>query len=76
MLGNHQTNVILAGEIREADRATEFKQRCNGLGSKGITLHPGCTLMVIDNCGWLRQKQGEPERVKQGGCPPCLRRWQ
>jgi len=25
--------------VREADRATEFKQRCNGLGITGITLH-------------------------------------
>ena len=25
--------------VREADRATEFKQRCNGLGIKGVTLH-------------------------------------
>ena len=25
--------------VREADRATEFKQRCKGLGIKGVTLH-------------------------------------
>lgn len=25
--------------VREADRATEFKQRCIGLGIKGVTLH-------------------------------------
>lgn len=25
--------------VREKDRATEFKQRCNGLGIKGVTLH-------------------------------------
>lgn len=25
--------------VREADRATEFKQRCVGLGIKGVTLH-------------------------------------
>jgi integrase len=25
--------------VRELDRATEFKQRCDGLGIKGITLH-------------------------------------
>jgi len=25
--------------VREADRATEFKQRCEGLGIKGVTLH-------------------------------------
>jgi integrase len=25
--------------VRPADRATEFKQRCQGLGIKGITLH-------------------------------------
>ena len=25
--------------VREADRATEFKQRCDGLGIKGVTLH-------------------------------------
>ena len=25
--------------VREADRATEFKQRCQGLGIKGVTLH-------------------------------------
>ena len=28
----------LAG-VREADRATEFKQRCDGLGISGVTLH-------------------------------------
>ena len=26
-------------QVREADRATEFKQRCDGLGTKGVTLH-------------------------------------
>jgi hypothetical protein len=26
-------------QVREADRATEFKQRCAGLGVKGVTLH-------------------------------------
>ncbi|HWQ92269.1 MAG TPA: hypothetical protein VN673_11400 [Clostridia bacterium] len=25
--------------VREADRASEFKQRCDGLGIKGVTLH-------------------------------------
>ncbi len=25
--------------VREADRATEFKQRCEGLGIHGVTLH-------------------------------------
>jgi len=25
--------------VREADRATEFRQRCEGLGIKGVTLH-------------------------------------
>lgn len=25
--------------VREADRATEFRQRCDGLGIKGVTLH-------------------------------------
>lgn len=25
--------------VREADRATEFKQRCRGLGIEGVTLH-------------------------------------
>jgi integrase len=25
--------------VREADRATEFKQRCDGLGIEGVTLH-------------------------------------
>jgi hypothetical protein len=25
--------------VREADRATEFKQRCDGLDIKGVTLH-------------------------------------
>jgi integrase len=25
--------------VREADRATEFRQRCQGLGIKGVTLH-------------------------------------
>jgi len=25
--------------VREADRATEFKQRCRGLGISGVTLH-------------------------------------
>jgi integrase len=27
------------GSVREADRATEFKQRCQGLGIEGVTLH-------------------------------------
>lgn len=26
-------------KVREADRASEFKQRCDGLGIKGVTLH-------------------------------------
>src|ERR1017187_259281 len=26
-------------QVREADRGTEFKQRCDGLGIKGVTLH-------------------------------------
>ena len=26
-------------EVREADRATEFRQRCRGLGIEGVTLH-------------------------------------
>ena len=25
--------------VRSGDRATEFKQRCNGLGIKGVSLH-------------------------------------
>jgi integrase len=25
--------------VREADRATEFRQRCKGLGIEGVTLH-------------------------------------
>ena len=26
-------------KVRAGDRATEFKQRCTGLGIKGVTLH-------------------------------------
>ena len=46
--------------VREADRATEFKQRCNGLGIKGITLHSY-------RYGWAERaaKAGYPERHAQ-----------
>ena len=44
-MGNHpaappdRTAVPYLITVRQADRATEFKQRCDGLGIKGITLH-------------------------------------
>jgi integrase len=46
--------------VREADRATEFKQRCNGLGIKGITLHSY-------RYAWAERaaKVGYPERHAQ-----------
>jgi hypothetical protein len=46
--------------VREADRATEFKQRCNGLGINGITLHSY-------RYAWAERaaKVGYPERHAQ-----------
>jgi hypothetical protein len=46
--------------VREADRATEFKQRCHGLGIKGITLHSY-------RYAWAERaaKVGYPERHAQ-----------
>jgi integrase len=46
--------------VREKDRATEFKQRCNGLGIKGITLHSY-------RYGWAERaaEAGYPERHAQ-----------
>ena len=47
-------------EVRASDRATEFKQRCRGLGIKGVTLHSY-------RYAWAeRAKQcGYPERFAQ-----------
>lgn len=46
--------------VREADRATEFKQRCDGLGITGITLHSY-------RYGWAERSAdaGYPERYAQ-----------
>ena len=46
--------------MREKDRATEFKQRCDGLGIKGITLHSY-------RYGWAERaaEAGYPERHAQ-----------
>ena len=46
--------------VREKDRATEFKQRCDGLGIKGITLH-------CYRYGWAERaaEAGYPERHAQ-----------
>jgi integrase len=46
--------------VREADRATEFKQRCEGLGIKGVTLHSY-------RYGWAERSadSGYPERYSQ-----------
>lgn len=46
--------------VREADRATEFKQRCDGLGIKGVTLHSY-------RYGWAERSAdaGYPERYAQ-----------
>jgi integrase len=46
--------------VREKDRATEFKQRCNGLGIKDVTLH-------CYRYGWAERaaKAGYPERHAQ-----------
>jgi len=46
--------------VREADRATEFKQRCEGLGIKGVTLHSY-------RYGWAERSadSGYPERYAQ-----------
>ena len=45
MTANAKTNQAGYGadgclsSVRESDRATEFKQRCEGLGIDGVTLH-------------------------------------
>jgi integrase len=46
--------------VREADRATEFKQRCEGLDIKGVTLHSY-------RYGWAERSadSGYPERYAQ-----------
>ena len=46
--------------VRSGDRSTEFKQRCNGLGIKGVSLHSY-------RYAWAeRAKQcGYPERFAQ-----------
>ena len=46
--------------VREKDRATEFKQRCDGLGIKGVTLHSY-------RYGWAERaaEAGYPERHAQ-----------
>jgi hypothetical protein len=47
--------------VRSSDRATEFKQRCEGLGIKGVTLHSY-------RYAWAERarKCGYPERLAQG----------
>ena len=46
--------------VREADRATEFRQRCRGLGIEGVTLHSY-------RYAWAERakKAGYPERFAQ-----------
>ena len=46
--------------VREADRATEFRQRCAGLGIKGVTLHSY-------RYAWAERARtcGHPERFAQ-----------
>jgi integrase len=46
--------------VKEKDRATEFKQRCDGLGIKGVTLH-------CYRYGWAERaaEAGYPERHAQ-----------
>jgi integrase len=46
--------------VREADRATEFKQRCDGLGIKDVSLH-------CYRYGWAERsaEAGYPERYAQ-----------
>jgi integrase len=46
--------------VRSGDRATEFKQRCNGLGIKGVSLHSY-------RYAWAERarKAGYPERFAQ-----------
>jgi hypothetical protein len=53
-------HVVAVGQVRPCDRATEFKQRCDGLGIKGVTLHSY-------RYAWAeRAKQcGYPERFAQ-----------
>lgn len=47
-------------QVRACDRATEFKQRCQGLGIKGVTLHSY-------RYSWAERarKAGYPERAAQ-----------
>lgn len=47
-------------EVREADRATEFRQRCQGLGIHGVTLHSY-------RYAWAQRAKscGYPERYAQ-----------
>jgi len=46
--------------VRECDRATEFKQRCAGLGIRGVTLHSY-------RYSWAERakSEGVPERIAQ-----------
>jgi integrase len=46
--------------VRASDRATEFKQRCNGLGISGVTLHSY-------RYAWAERakRAGYPERFAQ-----------
>jgi len=48
------------GRVRASDRATEFKQRCQGLGIKGVTLHSY-------RYAWaeMAKQAGMPERFAQ-----------
>ena len=36
---NYKATIPYLRTVRAGDRATEFKQRCNGLDIKGVTLH-------------------------------------
>ena len=51
--------------VRASDRATEFKQRCRGLGIKGVTLHSY-------RYAWAERakKAGYPERFAQEALGP------
>jgi len=55
--GTVATNVFLRRlrTVRPCDRATEFKQRCQGLGIRGVTLHS--------------YRYAWAERANQCGCP-------
>lgn len=51
---------MVLATVRAGDRATEFKQRCDGLGIKGVSLHSY-------RYAWAERAQvaGYPERFAQ-----------